>query len=75
MGADIRSCAEERVIGLPPDKPDEGADRPASARPPGPDDKPVLSVQSPEDTDADWGERPEPDDDERLYGERPPHWE
>jgi hypothetical protein len=33
-----------------------------------------LSVQSREDTDADWGEYPEPPDD-RLYRDRPPHWE
>ena len=32
-------------------------------------------LQSREDTDAGWGERPEPDDDERLYRDRPPHWE
>jgi hypothetical protein len=31
-------------------------------------------VKSQEDTDAGWGERPEPDDDERLCRERPPHW-
>jgi hypothetical protein len=41
---------------------------------PAPDDRPALPVQSQEDTDAGWGERPEPADDERLYRERPPHW-
>ena len=41
---------------------------------PAPADWPVLPAQSQEDTDAGWGERPEPEDDERLYGERPPHW-
>lgn len=51
----------------------------ASGQPPGsgesvPADRPVLPVQSQEDTDAGWGERPEPEDDERLYRERPPHW-
>ncbi|HEX3750704.1 MAG TPA: methyltransferase domain-containing protein [Streptosporangiaceae bacterium] len=45
--------AQEEVIGLAPDNPE----------------------QSTEDTDASWGERPDPGDDERLYGERPPHWE
>jgi hypothetical protein len=45
--------AQEEVIGLAPDNPE----------------------QSTEDTDAGWGERPDPGDDERLYGERPPHWE
>jgi hypothetical protein len=31
-------------------------------------------VQSSEDTDAGWGEVPEPDDD-RLFRDRPPHWD
>jgi acetamidase/formamidase len=35
---------------------------------------PAPPVQSREDTDVGWGERPEPEDDERLYRERPPHW-
>jgi hypothetical protein len=38
-------------------------------------DMPVVPVQSQEDTDADWGERPEPEDDERFHRERPPHWD
>ena len=51
----------------------------ASSQPPGNGesaqaDRPVLPMQSKEDTDAGWGERPEPEDDERLYRERPPHW-
>jgi hypothetical protein len=40
----------------------------------GPGDMPVLPIQSQEDTDADWGERPGPEEDERLHRERPPHW-
>jgi hypothetical protein len=36
---------------------------------------PLLPVQSQEDTDIGWGERPEPDDSEHLYRERPPHWD
>ena len=44
-------------------------------RPPVSDDKAVLPDKSAEDTDAAWGEPPQPDDDERLYGERPPHWD
>jgi hypothetical protein len=48
---------------------------PASAGPPDPDDAPVLPAQSREDTDAGWGEPAEPDDDERLYRDRPPHWD
>jgi len=48
---------------------------------PGPDEtatslnEPVLPEQSREDTDAGWGEYPEPDDDERLRRDRPPHWD
>jgi hypothetical protein len=34
----------------------------------------VLPEQSREDTDAAWGEYPEPADD-RLYRDRPPHWD
>jgi hypothetical protein len=37
--------------------------------------QPVLPEQSREDTDVGWGERPEPDDDERLSRDRPPHWD
>jgi hypothetical protein len=37
------------------------------------DREPILPEQSPEDTDAAWGEYPEPADD-RLYRDRPPHW-
>jgi hypothetical protein len=55
--------------------PDTAQNRPANAGPPEPDDKAVLPEQSQEDTDVGWGERPEPDDDERLYLERPPHWD
>ena len=36
--------------------------------------EPVLPEQSPEDTDAAWGEYPARDDD-RLYRDRPPHWD
>jgi hypothetical protein len=54
------------MFSLPPDK--------AGDRPPVPDNKAALPDQSPEDTDANWGERPDPDDDELRYGERPPHW-
>jgi len=43
--------------------------------PPEPDDQPVLPEQSREDTDVGWGEHPEPDDEERLRRDRPPHWD
>jgi hypothetical protein len=36
--------------------------------------EPVLLEQSPEDTDAAWGEY-SPRDDDRLYRDRPPHWD
>ena len=35
---------------------------------------PVLPEQSREDTDAAWGEYPEPAGD-RLHRDRPPHWD
>jgi hypothetical protein len=54
---------------------DQSPDEPAGVRSPSPDRDPVLPEQSREDTDAGWGERPELDDAERLYRERPPHWE
>ncbi|MGH3155353.1 MAG: hypothetical protein ACRDNF_02075 [Streptosporangiaceae bacterium] len=38
-------------------------------------DASVLAVPSREDTDVGWGEWPEPDDDERLRRDRPPHWD
>ncbi len=46
---------------------------PPDARPE-PSGGPVLPEQSREDTDAGWGEYPEPDD-ERLHRDRPPHWD
>jgi AcrR family transcriptional regulator len=49
--------------------------RAASAALPDRGGAPVLPVQSREDTDAAWGEPAEPDDDERLYRDRPPHWD
>lgn len=49
--------------------PQTSADRPE------PDDEPLLPLLGREDTDAEWGERPETDDDERLHQDRPPHWE
>ena len=51
---------------------------------PDPDDREVLPERSkeevrPERSDEEsgigWGEAPEPDDDERLRQERPPHWD
>jgi hypothetical protein len=36
---------------------------------------PLLPVRSPGDSDIGWGGHPEPDDDERLRQDRPPHWD
>jgi hypothetical protein len=36
--------------------------------------EPLLPEQSREDTDATWGQYPESADD-RLYRDRPPHWD
>jgi hypothetical protein len=36
--------------------------------------EPAAPEQSREDTDAAWGDYPEPADD-RLYRDRPPHWD
>jgi hypothetical protein len=64
----------------PPDDPPPGdpprASPPASAGPPAaPDHRPVLPQRSSDETDAAWGEWPEPDDDERLRRDRPPHYD
>jgi hypothetical protein len=42
---------------------------------PDPDDRPVLPEHSDEEDGIGWNEAPEPDDDERLRRERPPHWD
>lgn len=42
---------------------------------PGPDDKPVLPAPTQDETDVGWSEDPEPDDEERLRQDRPPHWD
>jgi hypothetical protein len=56
-----------------PAGPEPAAAAPPTGREPVPGREPVLPEQSPEDTDAGWGEYPEPAD-ERLYRDRPPHW-
>lgn len=53
----------------------EATNRPPDARPSDLADVALLPVQSQEDTDAGWGEYPRPEDDDRLYRERPPHWD
>lgn len=39
------------------------------------DDSPVLPERSSDESDVGWGDRPDPDDDERLRQDRPPHWD
>jgi hypothetical protein len=53
-----------------PEVPQPQASEPASPMP-----APLRPEQSFEDTDAAWGEYREPDDDERLNRDRPPHWD
>jgi hypothetical protein len=70
--ADSRGRERERDDGgmLPDEAPGESA---AAGRP-DPEDGQALPVQSREDTDIDWGEESEPDEDDRFYRDRPPHW-
>ena len=66
-----RDSEEEQDPGEP-----DPAELPAAGRAPGRPDRPAAPVQSREDTDIGWGERPETDDDiERYYRNRPPHWD
>jgi hypothetical protein len=39
------------------------------------DDMKVLPDQTRDDTDRGWGERRSDSNDERLFDERPPHWD
>ena len=55
--------------------PDEAPDEPAEAGPPDREEQQAPPVQSREDTDAAWGEQPEPDERDRFYRDRPPHWD
>jgi hypothetical protein len=54
----------------PPDDPP-----PSPGPPDDPDDRPVLPQRGRDETDAGWGDRAEPDDDERLRQDRPPHYD
>jgi hypothetical protein len=55
----------------PYDAPEEPADAGLSDR----QDQQALPLQSWEDSDIAWGEQPEPDENDRLYRDRPPHWD
>jgi hypothetical protein len=37
--------------------------------------RPARPEKSRDESDVGWGERPEPDDDERFSRDRPPHWD
>ncbi len=50
-------------------------DAPAPPVRPDPGSRPVLPEHSDEESGVGWNEAPEPDDEERLRGERPPHWD
>jgi hypothetical protein len=54
---------------------DEAPAEPTDIGPPGSQDDQALRLQSREDTVAGWGELPEPDEHERFYRDRPPHWD
>jgi hypothetical protein len=53
----------------------DAPEKPPGADPPDREDAEKLPVQSREDTDAGWGEERDPDEDDRFYRDRPPHWD
>jgi len=55
--------------------PGNAPNQPASPDRPDPDEQPAPPMRSQDETDAGWSEPPEPDDDERLGRDRPPHWQ
>ena len=55
--------------------PDEAPEGQADVGPSDRRDERVLPVQSREDTDAGLGDRPEPEERDRIYRDRPPHWD
>ena len=57
-----------------PAAPAPGSPAAAAPAPGAPAGEPALPEQSPEDTDAAWGDYPQGDED-RLYRDRPPHWD
>ncbi len=59
----------------PAEVPERAPEQAPAARPPDAGEPAVLPVQSREDTDSAWGERPEADEDDRFYRDRPPHWD
>jgi hypothetical protein len=65
---------KQRVLGTL-GRPEPDGTNHSGATQPDRDEQQALPVQSREDTDEAWGERPEPDEDDRFYRDRPPHWE
>ena len=62
-------------MGVVPPTQTPPAGSPSPGPPDDPDERPALPERCRDETDAAWGERPEPDDDERLRAERPPHYD
>jgi hypothetical protein len=56
------------------DGPDDNSKTQAEPAQPVPARPAAQPDQSAEDTDIGWGDRPDPDHDERFYQDRPPHW-
>jgi hypothetical protein len=69
LGPENVRCDDELM------SPYEVPEDPADAGPSSRQGQQALPAQSREDTDAAWGEQPEPDDNDRLYRDRPPHWD
>ena len=63
------------MMAVVPPKQTPPADSPSPRPPDDRDDRLALPQRSRDETDAGWGEQPEPDDDERLRAERPPHYD
>lgn len=55
--------------------PEEVPENPADAGRLTRQDQPAPPVQSWEDTDIAWGEQPDREENDRLYRDRPPHWD
>lgn len=68
--AEPRRRRHRRAYGGTPREPD-GADSPAATTDAA---APAPAPRAPDDTDIGWGDRPDPDDDERFLREVPPHW-
>jgi hypothetical protein len=65
-----RSQPEGAPVSHPADPPARSAPRIARRRP---SNRPVLPDVTSDEQDVGWGDRPEPDDDERLLRDVPPH--